>query len=205
MANLRAAQKQMTRRLLLDSALDLFQENGYAPTTIDEIASRAGTTRVTFYAYFPSKTELVRALIDDRLNEVLHRRSTHEGHSTAPALVEVVAAGTREQIGSWIRTTAENWPNVRPLIQVGRDAAAVDRALVAVVDTWMEDAIGDIERGLEEAGRFEPDTRHFRGVLAMGQFDYVAQHWADHADRWAIEQDRMLDLLTDAWMSVLAE
>ncbi len=53
MANLRAAQKQLTRRLLLDSGLELFKSKGYAATTVDDIAKAAGTTRVTFYAYFP--------------------------------------------------------------------------------------------------------------------------------------------------------
>jgi AcrR family transcriptional regulator len=55
MAGRRRARKEMTRRLLLSAALERFNEKGYAATTIDEIAAAAGTTRVTFYAYFPSR------------------------------------------------------------------------------------------------------------------------------------------------------
>ena len=73
MATLRAAQKAMTRKLLLDAALDLFVELGYAATTVDLIANRAGTTRVTFYAHFPSRSELMRTLIDENLNAELAR------------------------------------------------------------------------------------------------------------------------------------
>ncbi|MER5185523.1 TetR family transcriptional regulator [Streptomyces sp. NPDC002896] len=39
MANLRAAQKEMTRRLLPSTALELFESKGYAATTVDDIAS----------------------------------------------------------------------------------------------------------------------------------------------------------------------
>ncbi|MFD0474935.1 TetR family transcriptional regulator [Nonomuraea thailandensis] len=48
MARLREAQKEMTRKLLLDSGVELFVSKGYAATTVDDIASAAGTTRVTF-------------------------------------------------------------------------------------------------------------------------------------------------------------
>lgn len=53
MVSLREAQKQMTRRLLLDAGLELFTTKGYAATTVDDIATAAGTTRVTFYATSP--------------------------------------------------------------------------------------------------------------------------------------------------------
>ncbi|WCI07771.1 helix-turn-helix domain containing protein [Arthrobacter sp. OVS8] len=38
----------MTRRLLLEKGLELFEEKGYAATTVDDIAAAVGTTRATF-------------------------------------------------------------------------------------------------------------------------------------------------------------
>src|SRR5690606_16954380 len=46
--SLRAAQKQMTYELFLAKALELFGTKGYAATTIDDIATAAGSTRTTF-------------------------------------------------------------------------------------------------------------------------------------------------------------
>ena len=63
MVGLRKAQKEMTRSLLLEKGLELFIANGYAATTVDEIAAAVGTTRTTFYMHFPSKGELVLSLI----------------------------------------------------------------------------------------------------------------------------------------------
>ncbi|MFB7736296.1 TetR/AcrR family transcriptional regulator [Streptomyces sp. NPDC056112] len=201
MANLRQAQKQMTRRLLLESGLELFKTKGYAATTVDDIATAAGTTRVTFYAYFPSRSELMKALIDEQLNEALQRVSSPERGSTAQGLVATVADGTPEAITAWLRRTADSWPAIRPIIRVGRDAAAVDPELVDLVERWLEEAISDIEDGLTAAGRFAPHQRRFRGVLAMAELDYVAQHW-DGAD-WKLTREQMLDELSTSWVRLL--
>ena len=106
MANLRVEQKEQTRQRLLDTALDLFETKGYAATTIDDIAAAAGTTRVTFYAHFPSRRAIMAALID-RLNVILERQESSAHGSTASALVEVVRAGTPEAIGGWLRALAQ--------------------------------------------------------------------------------------------------
>ena len=93
MATLRAAQKAMTRKLLLEPRSSLFIEHGYAATTIDLIANSAGTTRVTFYAHFPSRSELMRTLIDENLNAELARTRSSSHGSTAQELVDVVREG----------------------------------------------------------------------------------------------------------------
>lgn len=201
MANLREAQKQMTRRLLLESGLELFKTKGYAATTVDDIAKAAGTTRVTFYAYFPSRSALMKALIDEQLNEVLERVRSPEHGSTAQDLVATVADGTRDAIKAWLRRTADSWPAIRPIIRIGRDAAAVDPELANLVERWLEEAISDVEDGLTRAGRFEPHQRHFRGVLAMAQLDFVAQNW-EGAD-WRLTHEQMLEELTDSWTGLL--
>ena len=95
MSNLRAAQRAMTRQLLMTTALELFENKGYAATTVDDIATAAGTTRATFYAYFPSRSELMKALIDERLNEELQRsRSAERGLAAVGVPLRDSAGGT---------------------------------------------------------------------------------------------------------------
>ncbi|MBX6387825.1 MAG: TetR/AcrR family transcriptional regulator [Frankia sp.] len=203
MAKLREAQKQLTRRLLLESGLELFKTKGYAATTVDDIATAAGTTRVTFYAYFPSRADLMKALIDEQLNAVLQRSRSAEHGSTAQDLVDTVADGSREAIESWLRRAVESWPVIRPIIRIGREAAVVDPVLTNLVERWMEEAVSDIEDGLAKAKRFEPYQRHFRGVLAMAQLDFVAQNWGN-AD-WKIDQDQMIAELAASWAQLLGD
>lgn len=48
-----------SRERLVDAALGLFVEHGYAATTIDEIAARAGVTARTFFRHFVDKEEVL--------------------------------------------------------------------------------------------------------------------------------------------------
>ena len=100
-----------------------------------------------------------------------------------------------------MRQTAGHWPAIRPILRIGRDAAVVDPELGQLVDRWLEEAINDVEDALQQAGRFQPHQRRFRGVLAMAELDFVAQHWED-AD-WHLTRDQMLDELTDSWVRLL--
>jgi AcrR family transcriptional regulator len=51
----RQRKRRTTRETLIAAALDLFEENGFAATTIDEITERADVARRTFFRYFASK------------------------------------------------------------------------------------------------------------------------------------------------------
>jgi len=48
---------------LLDAALDLFVEKGFAATRVEEVAARAGVSKGTLFLYFPSKDELFKAVV----------------------------------------------------------------------------------------------------------------------------------------------
>ena len=56
---LRERKKEKTRLALLDAALDLFLEQGYDSTTIDQVAASADVSPRTFFRYFTSKDHLV--------------------------------------------------------------------------------------------------------------------------------------------------
>lgn len=54
---------EKTRQAVLESALDVFSEKGFAKATFDEIAARAGFTKGAVYWYFRNKADLVAALV----------------------------------------------------------------------------------------------------------------------------------------------
>jgi AcrR family transcriptional regulator len=56
-----------SRRTLEDAASELFLEQGYAGTTIDQIARRAGVGRNTFFNYFATKSDLLWLDVDDTI------------------------------------------------------------------------------------------------------------------------------------------
>jgi AcrR family transcriptional regulator len=56
------------RAALVDAAYALFALKGYAQTTMDDIAARAGLSRRTAFRYFASKEDLVFPTRDERLD-----------------------------------------------------------------------------------------------------------------------------------------
>ncbi|HXD04816.1 MAG TPA: TetR/AcrR family transcriptional regulator [Burkholderiaceae bacterium] len=59
----RQRRKEARPQELLDAALDLFVEKGFAATRSEEVAARAGVSKGTLYLYYPSKEELLKAVI----------------------------------------------------------------------------------------------------------------------------------------------
>jgi AcrR family transcriptional regulator len=57
--NMRERKKGETRARLQEVALNLFEKNGYAGTTVEQIARGADVSFRTFFRYFPSKEDLV--------------------------------------------------------------------------------------------------------------------------------------------------
>jgi AcrR family transcriptional regulator len=53
---------------LLDAALDLFVEKGFAATRAEEVAARAGVSKGTLFLYFPSKEELLKAVVQENIS-----------------------------------------------------------------------------------------------------------------------------------------
>jgi TetR/AcrR family transcriptional regulator len=53
---------------LLDAALDLFVEKGFAATRAEEVAARAGVSKGTLFLYFSSKEELFKAVVRENIS-----------------------------------------------------------------------------------------------------------------------------------------
>jgi AcrR family transcriptional regulator len=61
-----AAHERHQRARILDAALTLISEQGAAGTSMRRLASGCGLNVATIYHYFPSKADLLRAVIEER-------------------------------------------------------------------------------------------------------------------------------------------
>ena len=60
----RYKKSEITRKKLIDAAVEVFGEKGYSKARITDITKRVGLTHAAFYAYFKDKDDLVRSLIE---------------------------------------------------------------------------------------------------------------------------------------------
>lgn len=64
---------EVRRAEILDGALAVFSERGYARATLNDVADRVGVTKGCVYHHFASKEQLLLALIRDRTAESVQR------------------------------------------------------------------------------------------------------------------------------------
>ena len=55
----------LTRKVLIDAALNVFSHKGYAQTTLEEVAKAAGVTRGAIYWHFGNKFEMFHAVLQE--------------------------------------------------------------------------------------------------------------------------------------------
>lgn len=193
MATLRERQKQQTRTLLTQSALTLFERNGYLATTIDEIAATAGATRATFYLHFSSKVEVMKALIVEV-----------DGILTAAdgmPLTEVVEIGSRELIEEYLNRKFDQWATIKPYIVAANQAAPSEPVVARIIETWFDQTAQAMHDGLDRADRFPPESRHVRCVLAFGQLEYLSRRWFRLG--WIVPREICLNILAESWLGLL--
>ena len=191
--SLRAAQKQMTYDLFLAKALELFGTKGYLATTIDDIASAAGSTRTTFYLHFSSKAEVMSALLT-KAEQILTEASD-------PPLTDVVASGSRELIRAWLDSKFSQWDDIKPYLVASYEASH-EPDVAAQAERWFEGTIEHMTDGLARANRLPARRRRIRCVLAFGELEHLSRRYFSVG--WATPRAVCLDELTDSWCHLLA-
>lgn len=91
----RERKKAQTRQRLQEQALRLFVEQGFEATTVEQIASAAGVSHMTFFRYFPTKEDAVLAdSYDPLLVAAIQARPRSEDPVTR------IRAAVREGLGA---------------------------------------------------------------------------------------------------------
>lgn len=107
---------------ILDAALDVFAEKGFAAAKLDDIAARAGISKGTLYLYFTSKEELLKGVVRERIVNMIEEGreliGSHRG-SSADLLRDFVLEWWRRKgmtkvsaIPKLIMSEAGNFPEI---------------------------------------------------------------------------------------------
>jgi AcrR family transcriptional regulator len=63
-------QKQQLKQELISVAVQLFQEKGFEAPSVDEITTRTGIAKGTFYLYFKTKSDIIAAILEAALDQL---------------------------------------------------------------------------------------------------------------------------------------
>ena len=97
----RTRRKESRPGELLEAALELFIERGFAATRLEDVASRAGVSKGTLYLYFKSKEELFKAVVRGGILPAIERAEGLVGQFTGSAgeLLRAVVTGIWSNVG----------------------------------------------------------------------------------------------------------
>jgi AcrR family transcriptional regulator len=168
----RAQKKAATKHAIQEQALRLFIEKGYDATTVEEIATAAGVSHMTFFRYFPRKEEVVEYdEYDPLLEELIVARPADEPplvalHRAIRVGLEQILATDREALLIRTRLVLQN-----PVLRA--------RNLLAQ-DTSRDLLASALAR---RAGLSEPDlAATVQASAALGAIAPAAMAWAECDD-----------------------
>ena len=130
---------EQTRQLIVDTALQLFQDVGYERTTMRAIAAAAGVSVGNAYYYFESKDHLVQAFYDrSQLEHAAAARPVLESETGFEERLRGVLVARvdtmrpyKEFAGSFFKTAADPGSPLSPFSDESAPARAAATALYA--------------------------------------------------------------------------
>jgi AcrR family transcriptional regulator len=191
--SLREAQKQFTRERLLAAAAELFASQGYASTTIEEIATAAGATRATFYLHFVGKSDVVHGFYEAL---VAYDADYAE-------LIEVARHPTEERLMGWLRSFVNGLDEQRQYWKALSEAASADAEARAAFQVDFNRSADKLAAGLADARGWDLEHARLIATVFKRQLDVANDSWI--RARWETERERLYAVIARMWLTVLTD
>ncbi len=191
---LRERQRARTRQLLIDAALELFEEKGYLQTAIEDICGAIGASRATFYLHFKSKRDVIVAkYFEDRPGFIAR-------YEALDAIVNSRPASLGQEVRAWLADWLVWWQDNRALLSALREAAIVEPQIL--------DELGDptfLVDVMELYLSSYPGAQRARARLGVSLLEVMTSHafnWVT-LDRAPVDVEATLDFLAGLWAEAL--
>jgi AcrR family transcriptional regulator len=191
--SLRQRRTQETRQLILDAAFAVFGRLGYGEASVDRILAEAGLSKGAFYHHFPSKEELFRSLMQDRVRRCTGRLTEAMSGATSvhDAFQRLAAAGIRSFTTEpdWMPVSMEFWA------QATRQRFA--REVMAESVRHCRELVADMLRLGKSRGTVRNDLDAERiAIILIGMFEGIAFQWA--IDPEAVDLESLVEPMAAA-------
>jgi AcrR family transcriptional regulator len=162
-------QRRITRQRLLAAAVEVFVEQGYLRTTVEDILVRAAVSRATFYAHFDDKLAVMRTV------------AAEAGPAWRPLFDELgdSSAWTREAFADWASRLIALYRRRGALSVLVNSVAATEGAVFATLAEQRRALIASLaERAPAFQRAMESPGGHLRADLMLQSLDLACYHVA---------------------------
>jgi AcrR family transcriptional regulator len=169
----RQRRKEARPQELLQAALELFVEKGFAATRSEEVAQRAGVSKGTLYLYYPSKEELFKAVVRQNLSSLIA-----EGQEMASQF-----EGSSSELLSCLLLTWWDRVGNTPAAGIHKIVLAEVRNFPELAQFYTDEVImpadalfsGCVQRGIDR-GEFRPMPVHEVSHVLIAPLIFMAVH-----------------------------
>jgi AcrR family transcriptional regulator len=188
---------------LLEAALRIFAERGYASTRLEDIAASVGVTKGTIYHYFATKEELLLRAIEHYHEQafVPLQRMLKERHGPASASIRLFLRRAFGQLD------AARLSVLALLVQgVARDVPHAYHQWLANGPVRGWEVLAELIDAGKATGEFRPDADGeviARMTISGLVLQFAWQRYADGVPRVAIDSDRLIDSAAEALLHSL--
>ncbi len=163
----------------------LFLRDGYAATTVEQIADVAGISRRTFFRYFHSKEDVVFVRAEEVglwIGEMFRARPLSE-----PPL-QAMHHAMKPVVAEYLHDPART----RALLRLTQDTPELRARYKDIQDAWIRALSGDVERRHPEEG---PMFAHLLAGLALSAMNVAVGAWLLDGGDLAAVLDRAFGLM----------
>jgi AcrR family transcriptional regulator len=182
-ASRRREQARVRRLAVVLAARDLFERDGFRPTTIAAIAARAGVSEEGIYKGFGTKAALAKAVFDiviagdDEPVPVAERPAVHAIRAEPDV---------RRKIAMFVDGLVERQARSARVQILIRDARHVDESLAPIWSTLMDEGL----TGMTMLGSHLLDSGQLRAGITLDEVRDVLWNYLaiDHYERLVLQQ-----------------
>jgi AcrR family transcriptional regulator len=186
------ARSKKTKEKIIQAAIQLFQERGYEGTTSNEIASAAGVSVGSFYAYFADKRQLLLTVFDRLADELF--KNVFEGLTPSHLFDEDLRPVVRQAVARSI----EEKQKLAGLHRVISEMVLKDEDFAARRKAMLDRAISKLNElftlGTKAGLMWELDIEAAAFVVNRVVFDLSQDYVIGNCD---FDRDRAIDALSD--------
>ncbi len=194
--NRRSRQREINPEKLTQAALELFMENGFTDTRMEDIARRAGVSKGAIYLYFATKEDLFRAVVQEGIVSRIEQAEAAFAASTGSA---------RELLGNLLHgLVREFWDS--PSSGIPKLVMAEAHKFPTLSAEYFQAIVLRSRKLMERILQRAVDSGEFRqidvpctarAILAALDYQVIAQHTLAAHDPEPLQTQRYVDALLD--------